>query len=59
MIQIIIIAIVAVWLTWGIANVVWGFGKILWGVVRAIAAVGLFALAYVLEFVGYIARRLS
>lgn len=49
MIQAIVFTLVAVWLAWGIINVIWGLAQILLGVAYGIAAVALYTLATTLE----------
>jgi hypothetical protein len=51
MIQAIVFTIIAVWLTWGIANVIWGIAQILLGIAYGIVAVVLYALASTLELI--------
>lgn len=58
MIQIIFLAIVAVWLAWGIVNIVWGLGQIVLGLASGVFAIILYALAYTLEFVAFVAKNL-
>ncbi len=57
MIQILLIAIVAVWLAWGLVNVIWGFVQIVGGLACGAAAVVLYTLGVTLELVGKIFRR--
>lgn len=51
MIQIIILAIVAVWLTWGMVNVVSGIAQIFLGLACGLAAFVLYMLAVALELI--------
>ena len=58
MIQLIVLAIIGIWLAWGIVNIAWGLGQILLGLASGVIAIILYALAFTLEFVGFIARKL-
>ncbi|MDD5198220.1 MAG: hypothetical protein PHC88_00325 [Terrimicrobiaceae bacterium] len=58
MIQVILIAFISIWLAWGIINIIRGLGQIVWGLACGIAAIGFYALAYAIEFVLYVARKL-
>lgn len=49
MIQAIILTLIAIWLAYGLVNVIWGLAQILGGLACGVAAVGLYALAYALE----------
>lgn len=57
MIQTIVVAGIAIWLAWGLVNVIWGLAQIFWGLVYGAVAVCLYSLAVILELVGQIFRR--
>jgi len=51
MIQAIVVALITIWLAWGIFNVVLGIAQILWGIACGIAAVVLYIAAAALELI--------
>lgn len=58
MIQTIILILFGIWLAWGLCNVLWGILQILGGALCGIAAIVLYVVASLLEFVGYIVRKI-
>ncbi|MDD5198191.1 MAG: hypothetical protein PHC88_00180 [Terrimicrobiaceae bacterium] len=58
MIQIIVLALIGIWLAWGIINVVWGLAQILLGLASGVVAIILYTLAYTLELVSKVIGKL-
>ncbi len=51
MIQTIVIAVITIWLAWGLFNVLVGIAQILWGIACGVAAVVLYVVAGALELI--------